>query len=40
MYMKDWAVEFVMLPKLVYKMSIYLKNNIVDGIGKIFKIID
>jgi hypothetical protein len=38
-YMKDWEMESIMLPKLEFKMSIYLKNNIVDELGKYSKLL-
>jgi hypothetical protein len=39
MYTKAWEMESMTLPKLQFKMSIYLKNNIVDKLGKYSKLL-
>jgi hypothetical protein len=39
MYIKDWEMESMTLPNLEYKMSIYLKDKIVDELGKYSKLL-
>jgi len=39
MYIKDQEMESMMLPKLDYKMSIYLKDKIVHELGKYSKLL-
>ncbi len=39
MYIKDLEMESMTLPKLKYKMSIYLKDKIVDELGKYSKLL-